>query len=241
MKKIHFIGIGGIGVSALAGYYLKKGFLVSGSDLVASEITDTLKKKGARIFIGNHKKENLPQKIKLVIYSLAVKSSNPELKEAKNKKIRTLSYPEALGELTKRYYTIAVSGSHGKSTTSAMIALILKKANLDPTVIIGTKLREFHNRNYRVGKSKYLVIEADEYKGAFLNYWPKIIVLTNIEPEHLDYFKSLNREIKIFKRYISHLPKSGLLIINTDNKNTKKIYDQLSKNNKKVMVLKPID
>lgn len=229
MKKIHFIGIGGIGVSALAGYYLEKGFSVSGSDLTSSEITNFLKRKGAKIFIGKHKKENLPPGVKMVVYSLAIKKSNPELKEAKKRKIKTLSYPEALGELTKKYYTIAISGTHGKSTTSAMISLILLECGLDPTVIIGTKLREFHNRNYRVGNSKYLVIEADEYKGAFLNYWPKIIVLTNIEPEHLDYFKNLKREISIYKKYLSHLPKRGGMVINLDNENTKKLYSTFSR------------
>lgn len=239
MKKanIHFIGIGGIGVSALAGYYLEKekGYLVSGSDLVQSEITNSLKKRRAEIFIGAHKKENLPLKTKLVIYSLAIKNNNPELREAIKRGIKTLSYPEALGELTRKYYTIAISGTHGKSTTSAMISLILIKAGLDPTVIIGTKLKEFKNKNYRVGKSRYLVIEADEYKGAFLNYWPKIIVLTNIEAEHLDYFKNLKREINTYKKYISHLPEDGVLVINIDNKNTRKIYKELLRRNKNVL------
>ena len=228
-SKIHFIGIGGIGVSALAYYYLKKGYKVSGSDLVSSEITDELKKRGAKIFIGKHCQKNLPNDIQKVIYSPAVSFNNPELKKARKLKIKTKSYPEALGELTKKYFTIAVSGTHGKSTTCAMISLILTKAGLDPTIIIGTKLKEFGNLNSRVGKSKYLVIEADEYKGSFLNYWPSIIVLTNIEREHLDYYKNLNHILKIYRKYIDHLPKEGFLVANKDNKNINKLLN-LSKN-----------
>jgi len=220
--RIHFIGIGGIGVSALARYYLAQGYRVSGSDLASSEITDALKKLGAKIFIGKHKASNLPENTEKVIYSPAVPSSNPELKAAIYQNQisidNILSYPQALGELTKKYFTIAVSGTHGKSTTTAMIGILLVKAGLDPTVIVGTKLKEFGNSNCRVGKSKYLVIEADEHFASFLNYWPKIIVLTNIEREHLDFFKNLKNILKTYKEYIEHLPKDGVLIINKDAK-----------------------
>ncbi len=232
--KIHFIGIGGIGVSALAQYYLAKGFKVSGSDLVSSEITEFLDKKGAKIFIGNHNTKNLPENTNLVIYSPAVKKDNPELKRAKQLRIKCLSYPQALGGLTKRYFTIAVSGTHGKSTTAAMISLILIRAGLDPTVIVGTKVKEFRNSNCRVGKSKYLVIEADEYMASFLNYWPKIVVLTSLEPDHLDYYKNFKNYKNAFKKFISHLSKNGVLIINLDDKNIKKLYPVFSTAVKKV-------
>ena len=221
--RVHFIGIGGIGVSALAGYYITKGHKVSGSDLVSSEITDALGKKGVKIFIGGQKSENLPKNADLVIYSPAVPNSDLELKQAKKLGIKCLSYPQALGELVKQHFTIAVSGTHGKSTTTAMIALILIKAGLDPTVIIGTKLKEFGDSNYRIGKSKFLLIEADEHMASFLNYWPKIIVLTSIEADHLDFYKNLNNILKTFKEYISHLPTDGTLIANKDDKNTSKI------------------
>ena len=204
--KVHFIGIGGIGVSALAQYYLAKGHEVTGSDLVSSEITKLVESKGAKLL------EKAPRGVDLVIYSPAVRPDNPEFKQAKKQGAKLLSYPEALGELTKEYFTIAVSGTHGKSTTCSMIALILIKAGLDPTVIIGTKLKEFGDSNFRAGKSKYLVIEADEWNFSFLNYWPKIIVLTNIEAEHLDTYKDLNHILKTFKEFISHLPKDGVLI-----------------------------
>jgi len=227
--KIHFIGIGGIGVSALARYYLAKGYKVSGSDLVSSEITKALEKLGAKVFIGKHKAENLPKDTDLVVYSPAVEEKNPELKKARKLKIKCQSYPEALGELTKNHYTIAVCGSHGKSTVAAMIGLILTKAKLDPTVILGTKLKEFGDSNCRVGKSEYLVIEADEYKESFLNYWPKIIVLLNVEYDHPDYFKNLRHYILAYKKFVSHLPKDGILIANKDDKNISKLKSQISK------------
>jgi len=227
--NVHFIGIGGIGVSALARYYLAKGHKVTGSDLVASEITDSLKKLGAKIFTGKHKTKNLPKNANLVIYSPAVKPNNPELKEAKKLKIKCQSYPEALGELTKKYFTIAIAGSHGKSTVAAMTGLLLEKAGLDPTVILGTKLKEFGSSNCRVGKSKYLVIEADEHLASFLNYWPKIIVLTTIEADHLDFYKNLKNYVLAYKKFISQLPKSGILIANKDDKNIQKLKSQISK------------
>jgi len=217
--NIHFIGIGGIGVSALAQYYLSNGHKIRGSDLVSSETTELLKKKGIKIIIGEHKTENLSKNTDLVIYSPAVSKNNPELKIAQKNKIKCQSYPEALGELTKKYFTIAISGTHGKSTTTAMTALILIKAGLDPTVILGTKLKEFGNSNFRKGQSKYLIIEADEWKASFLNYFPKIIALTNIEKEHLDYYKDINHILRTYQEYISHLPEKAILIINKKDKN----------------------
>jgi len=226
--KIHFIGIGGIGVSALARYYLAKGHQISGSDLAASKITQDLEKSGAKIFIGPHKAKWLTYDVKQVIHSVAAKKDNPEIKKAKRLGIKIQTYPEALGKLTKKYFTIAICGAHGKGTTTAMTSLILIKAGLDPTVIIGTNLKEFGNSNCRIGKSKYFVIEADEYREAFLNYWPKIIVLTNIDKEHLDCFKNLNHIIQTFKKFIAHLPEDGILIVNKDNKNIKKLLDASS-------------
>jgi len=215
--KVYFIGIGGIGVSALAQYYLAKGHEVYGFDLISSEITDYLKKKGVKFA------EKIPPKTDLIIYTSAVKKGSSFLKEAIGEGIKVKSYPEALGELTKEHFTIAVSGTHGKSTTSSMIGLILEKAGVDPTVIIGTKLKEFGNTNFRAGKSKYLVIEADEWDRSFLNYWPQIIVLTNIEEEHLDTYKDLKDIIKTYQKYVSHLATDGVLIGNEDDKNIRKI------------------
>ena len=227
-KKIHCIGIGGIGVSALAQYYLAMGHEVSGSDLAASEITDFLKnlpaqaEKRIEIAIG-HRAENIKPDIDLVVYSPAVPKDNPELLQATSYKIQVKSYPEALGELTKKYYTIAIAGAHGKSTTTAMIGLLLQGAGLNPTVIVGTKLKEFNNSNFKIGKLQYLVVEACEYDGSFLNYEPKIIVATNVDKEHLDYFETFTNVIKTFKNFILKLPVDGFLVANKDDKNLTKI------------------
>jgi len=215
--KIHLIGIGGIGVSALAQYYLSKGHEVSGSDLVASEITDFLEEKGIEVIIGNSA-ENIKNDFNLVVYSPAVKAGNPELIQAKSYKLKAISYPEALGDLTKEYYTIAIAGAHGKSTTTAMIALVLVKAGLDPTVVVGTKVKEFGGSNFREGKSKFLVIEACEYDSSFLYYSPKIIVVTNVDKEHLDYFKTFANVKKAFRDFIVRLPADGFLVFNGDDK-----------------------
>ncbi len=218
--RVYFIGIGGIGVSALAQYYLEKGHEVYGFDLVSSEITDYLKKKGI-IFTGK-----VPPNTDLIVHTPAVPSTGSLLKDALANGIKVKSYPEALGELTKEYFTIAVSGTHGKSTTCSMIALILQRARLDPTVIVGTKLKEFGNTNFKSGKGKYLVIEADEWNFSFLSYWPQIIVLTNIEKEHLDTYKDMAHILKTYKEYMSHLAGDGVLVVNGDDKNIKKIMNK---------------
>lgn len=217
--KIHFIGIGGIGTSALAQYYLAKGFSVSGSDVSASDITDSLKLKGAEIFIG-HREENLPANSGLVIYNAAIGEENPELKKARELGMQAKLYSQVLGELVKQMKTIAVSGTHGKSTTTAMIGLILEKAGFDPTVIVGSKVREWRSGNFRPGKGDWLVIEADEYGRSFLNYWPGMIVLTNIEEDHLDTYKNLEDIIKTFGEYVSRLGENGILVYNLEDSNT---------------------
>ncbi|OIO46338.1 hypothetical protein COU05_01585 [bacterium (Candidatus Gribaldobacteria) CG10_big_fil_rev_8_21_14_0_10_37_21] len=211
--KIHFIGIGGIGVSGLANLYLEKGYFVSGSDKEASEITEPLKKKGAKVFIG-HKQNNLAPDVNLVVYSEAVPESNPELKKARKLGIKTLSGAEAMARFARDYFLIAVSGMHGKTTTASMAAKLLTDAGLDPTYIIGTK------NGYRLGKSKYLIIEADDYKAKLLNYHPDILLLTNIEEEHMDYFKDLSHVLRVFKQYAGQVKQ--LIIANQKDANIKK-------------------
>jgi UDP-N-acetylmuramate--alanine ligase len=154
----------------------------------------------------------------LVVYSPAVKQDNAELKYYKNNKIKCLIYPKALGELKKEYYTIAVAGAHGKRTTTSMLGILMQEAGLDPTVIVGTKVKEFGDSNFRFGKSKFLVIEACEYDSSFLNYYPQIIVLTNIDKEHLDYFKTFANVKKAFGDFVLRLPATGFLVFNGDDK-----------------------
>ena len=226
LKKIHFIGIGGIGVSAIAKLMIWQGKKVSGSDCQESEITDELKKMEAKIFIG-HKKENLNDDVDLAVCTLAVSENNPEIIKAKKLGIPIFTYPQALGFLTKEKFGIAVCGTHGKSTTSSMLALILKKAGLDPTVVVGSKVVDF-NGNATLGKSEYFVFEACEYKRAFLNYYPKIIILNNIELDHTDYYKNLEDYKNAFKEFTEHLPKNGMLICNGDDVKVSSIKHQAS-------------
>ncbi|MFA5013178.1 MAG: Mur ligase family protein [Candidatus Paceibacterota bacterium] len=241
--KIYFIGIGGIGVSALAQYYLQKGDEVFGSDAYGSEITEMIEKMGAKISVGTQKTENINSHYDLVIYSPSVQENNPELLEARRQNIKCMSYPGALGELSKDHYTIAVSGTHGKSTVTSMIALILIKAGLDPTVIVGTKLKEFNNSNFRMGQSQYLVIEACEHEASFLNYWPRIAVITNIEEDHLDYYENLANIQKAFNEFASHVPRNGFIVKNksADIKADAKIIDfSIETNNKEAREIKAI-
>ncbi|MDD4661706.1 MAG: Mur ligase family protein [Candidatus Pacebacteria bacterium] len=226
--RIYFIGIGGIGISALAKYYLEKGDEVYGSDLFDSDLIQRLKSMGAHINIGPQKKENLVDNIDFIIYTPAVKNGNEEYLSAKEQGIKLLSYPEALGEVSKEMFTIAVSGTHGKSTTTTMISLILIEAGLDPTVIVGTKVKEFGNSNFRAGKSKYLVIEACEYEDSFLNYHPEIGVIMNVEADHLDYFKSFENVKKSFNQF-AHQSKKVVLEKTFENyvdSNNKIVFDK---------------
>lgn len=210
-------------MSALAKYYINQGAKISGSDLSSSEITDDLTKLGAQIFVGGHHKKNLPKNTDAVIYTAAVRKDNLELEEAKKRKIKIQSYAEALGELTKKYKTITVSGAHGKSTTTAMTALVLEKGHCDPLVIVGTKVKEFGDSNFRSGLGGYFVLEADEWNKSFLNYKPQIAILTNIDAEHLDTYKNIDHVALVFKKFLSRIPKEGLIIANADDKVVKKV------------------
>ncbi len=215
--RIYFIGIGGIGISALARYFLTQNWLISGSDVVESIEIKELRKEGIKVKIG-HKKSNIRPNLNLVVYSQAIPADNPEFLEAKRLGIPLKSYPEALGSLTRRYKTIAIAGSHGKSTTTALTALVFMTAGLDPTVIVGTKLEEFGGKNFRLGKSDYLIIEADEYKDSFLNYYPESIIVTNVDREHLDYYKNFRNVKKGFQKFMNNLAPNGVLILNKDDK-----------------------
>src|SRR3989344_1230661 len=169
----HFIGIAGIGVSSLAQWFLAHGWAVSGWDRLQTPLVRRLKKKGIRVKIGAPGAP-LPRGAELVVYGQTFARNSPQLTRARAKGIPAFSYPEAVGKLTDAYTTIAVAGSHGKSTTTSIIATMLARAGLDPTVIVGTTLKEFGGFNFRSGKGPYLVLEADEYKRAFLRYSPTL-------------------------------------------------------------------
>lgn len=217
IMHIHCLGIGGIGLSALAQILHERGERVSGSDTEASAITEHLEKHGIPVAIGREAQSVADQKPDFIIHSLALDKNHPALRLARRKKIPTLSYPEAVGKLTREFFTIAICGTHGKSTITAFIAKTLIENNFDPTVIVGTKLKELQGQNYRVGKSKILVLEACEYKRAFLNYFPRVIVLHTLDPDHLDYYKNFNDYLHAFEEFALRLPKDGYFFANLDD------------------------
>ena len=220
IKEVFFIGIGGIGISAIARMMHLEGKDVSGSDMSENELTTELKELGIKITIGQGY-ELIPQDADLIVYTIAIPHYDPRLfEQVKNSKILYKSYPEMLGIVTANKYTIAVAGTHGKTTTTAMIAKILIDAGLDPSVIVGSLLKEYKS-NLIVGKSEYFVVEACEYERSFLNVKPKLLVITNIEADHLDYYKDLNdiksafqelenqsgQVIKDYTEYLNKIPK----------------------------------
>lgn len=220
-KRVHFIGIGGIAISAIARMMLMEGKKVSGSDSSSSIITKELKRLGAKIFLG-HNASHIKSNTDLVIYTLALSPDNPELKKSAKLEIPTLSYPEALGLISKDKYTIAVSGAHGKTTTTAMIGKILLDAKKEPTIVVGSLLKK-QNSNFVAGRGEYFVCEACEYKESFLNLSPKIIVITNIDNDHLDYYKNLDNIKKAFAKFAGKLNKNNFLVCSKKDSNLKEV------------------
>ena len=224
---VHFIGIGGISMSGLAEILLKEGFPVSGSDSHASALTEHLERAGARICIGQAA-SNIPEDCKLVVYTAAIHPDNPEYREAKRRGVPMLSRAELLGQLMRNYQTsIAVAGTHGKTTTTSMIASILLEEDADPTISVGGILPSIGG-NIRVGGSEMFLTEACEYTNSFLHFFPTIGIILNIEEDHMDFFKDLNDIRRSFRRFAELLPVEGLLIINSDIPDYEEITEGLS-------------
>ena len=215
-------------MSSLARFFLSKKYRVSGSDIAKSNELKGLRRERAAVYVG-HRASNVPSKVSILIHSQAATKDNPEIKKAKHLGIPVLSYPQALGKLTEKYFTVAVAGSHGKSTTTALSALALIKGKFDPTVIIGTKLKEFGGRNFRAGKSPWLVVEADEFGKAFLNYSPLVSIVTNIDREHLDTYRNISGVKNAFLQFLSNTRPSGALILNRDDKNLCSLQPRISR------------
>lgn len=223
---IHFIGIGGISMSGLAEILLEEGFTVSGSDSKESPLTKKLEQLGATIFYGQ-KASNIIDGIDCVVYTAAIHRENAELIEAVAKKIPMLTRAELLGQLMKNYKTpIAVSGTHGKTTTTSMLSHILLAGEKDPTISVGGILQAIGG-NIRVGHSDTFITEACEYTNSFLNFFPKIGIILNIEEDHLDFFKDLEDIRHSFHQFAALIPANGTLIINSDIKNYKEICEGL--------------
>lgn len=227
--RIHFIGIGGISMSGLAEILLEEGFTVSGSDAKESPLTRKLESEGAHICYGQ-KAENITDDIDCVVYTAAISRTNPELIEAVAHKIPMLTRAELLGQLMKNYDTpIAVSGTHGKTTTTSMISHILLEGKVDPTISVGGILKAIGG-NIRVGSSETFLTEACEYTNSFLHFFPKISVILNIEEDHLDFFKDLEDIRHSFHQFAALLPSDGTLVINGEITDYPEIYQGLDCN-----------
>ena len=227
LQPVHFVGIGGIGMSGLAEVLIELGYPVSGSDLKLTPATARLAARGAAIFEG-HAAENLSG-AKAVVVSSAVRRDNPEVVEARRLGIPVIPRGELLAELMRLKYGIAVAGSHGKTTTTAMTAAVLSHAGLDPTVIVGGRIGIFGGANMRLGKSDFLVVESDESDGSFLKLAPIVAIVTNIDREHLDHYSGIEEIRGAFAEFVGKIPFYGVAILCLDDENVQQILPDLNR------------
>ena len=227
VKKIHFVGIGGAGMIGIARVLLKKGYKISGSDVVDSNDLKKLRKEGAKVFIG-HSKDNIKHSDLLVVSS-AIDKNNPELLQANKNSITTIPRAEMLASIMIGYESIAIAGSHGKTTTTSMIAKIISKAGLSPTYVVGGKVLST-DENSDLGEGKYIVVEADESDGTFTHLQPDVAVLTNIDDDHLIHYNNIfDNLLDSFVMFAENVPFYGYLVINGDDVNIKKISKKISR------------
>ncbi len=221
-QHVHFVGIGGIGMSGIAEVLLTLGYQVSGSDVRQSGITERLARLGATIQIG-HNARNV-EGAKAVVVTSALEVANPEVAEARRLQIPVIPRGEMLAELMRLKYGVAIAGSHGKTTTTSMVASILNAANLDPTVVVGGRVAAMQDSNARVGKSSILVVESDESDGSFLKLAPILAVVTNIDREHLDHYESLDEIQAAFTEFVNRVPFYGAAILCMEDENIQQIF-----------------
>lgn len=226
IRSAHLVGIGGINVSAVAKLLLAAGVRVSGSDAVPNEQTEILKGMGANVI--EHRALNIEQQTDVLIYSSAVPPSDPEREEARRLGIPEMNSFQFLGEWFRGKRVILVAGTHGKSTTTAMLGLILERARLDPTVIVGSKVPGFEHGNVRIGKSDLVVIEGDEYARHFLEFHPSGLVLNNIELDHTDVFPTIGDMVGAFRECLSHVANGGIVVANAMDANVTKLLNEPS-------------
>jgi UDP-N-acetylmuramate--alanine ligase len=225
-EQIHLVGIGGIGMSGIAEVLLNLGYRVTGSDVKESEITRRLRQLGCRITYA-HQRENV-HGADVVVVSSAIKGDNPEIQEAKAQMIPVIPRAEMLAELMRMKYGIAIAGTHGKTTTTSMTATVLAHAGLDPTMVIGGRLNSLGS-NARLGEGEFLVAEADESDGSFLRLSPTIAIVTNIDPEHLDYYNDIEHLKRTFLEFINKVPFYGSAILCLDHENVRALIPSVGK------------
>ena len=224
-QHVHFVGIGGIGMSGIAEVLLTLGYEVSGSDLKPSPITERLQKAGATIYL-EHRAENVGG-AKAVVVTSALDSTNPEVAEARRLQIPVIPRGELLAELMRLKFGIAIAGSHGKTTTTSMVASVLNAADMDPTVVVGGRVVGMQGSNARVGKSSLLVVESDESDGSFLKLAPIIAVVTNIDREHLDHYASIEEIREAFTDFINKVPFYGAAVVCMEDPNIQQIFPDI--------------
>ncbi|MCW5965238.1 MAG: UDP-N-acetylmuramate--L-alanine ligase [Bryobacterales bacterium] len=226
-QHIHFVGIGGIGMSGIAEVLLNLGYTITGSDLRGTPITERLERLGARVYRGHAARH--VDGAKVVVVSSAVDASNPEFQEARALGIPVIPRGELLAELMRLKFGVAVAGSHGKTTTTSMVAAVLSQAELDPTVVVGGRVSTFGGTNARVGKSDFLVVESDESDRSFLKLAPILAIVTNIDLEHLDHYSSLEDIQDAFVEFINKVPFYGAAIVCLDDANLQQILPRLER------------
>jgi len=220
-KKYHFIGIGGVGTSALAAILMKEKAIVSGSDMQSSVLTDRLSTGGAAVKIG-HAAANLPADLDGVVISAAVRDDNPELLEARRRKIMVYKYAQMLGLVMDRYKGVAISGTHGKSTTTGWLVYVLKKLGIEPNFVVGADITQF-DASSGIGSSDIFIAEACEYDRSFLNFHPSVGIILNIEPDHLDYYSDIDEIIEAFGDFANGIRPDGVLIAGGEDANIAKL------------------
>lgn len=225
--KIHFVGIGGSGMSGIAEVLINLGHIVSGSDLKKTNITDHLEEIGAKVYIGRHNAENVTS-VDVVVTSTAIDRNNPEVDAALKNKIPIIPRVEMLAELARLKHAVTIAGTHGKTTTTSLTSLVLSEGGLDPTIVIGGRLKNL-NTSARLGKGAYIVVEADESDGSFLKLSPVLTVVTNIDNDHLDYYGSMDALKEAFIKHINSVPFYGAAIICSDDNTIKEIMCKIKR------------
>jgi UDP-N-acetylmuramate--alanine ligase len=228
IRKLHFVGIGGIGMSGIAEILNAEGFAVTGSDRAASENTERLQSLGISVLIG-HDASNLAPDVDALVYSSAVGSDNPEVVEAHRRKIPVIRRAEMLAEVMRLKYGIGIAGTHGKTTTTSMVSLVLMEGGIDPTVIVGGRLRGLAGSNARLGKGEFIVVEADEFDRSFLSITPTIAVLTTLETDHLDCYRDLDDIKSAFIQFAGKVPFYGFVVLCLDEPALQDIMPKIKK------------
>ena len=228
IKKLHFVGIGGIGMSGIAEILIDQGFKIVGSDKAASDNTERLQSLGTKLYIG-HDGKNVEPDVDVLVYSSAVAPDNPEIVEAQKRKIPVIRRAEMLAEVMRLKYGIGIAGTHGKTTTTSMVSLVLMEGGIDPTVIVGGRLHGLAGSNARLGKGEFIVVEADEFDRSFLSITPTIAVLTTLETDHLDTYRDLDDIKSAFIQFASKVPFYGSVVLCLDEPALQDIMPKIKK------------